>query len=129
MSDIDFLLDFLLRSWSGFLAGLFGRTSWPDFRPLLLSQGRNDMSKPLSRSKRKFMRLALLAIAAAMTAPEGLCALEGEKQSKAAAGYQDSPKGIQSCATCTLFEAPRACKVVEGDVSPSGWCKAYAMAD
>jgi hypothetical protein len=25
--------------------------------------------------------------------------------------------------------APHACKVVEGKISPDGWCKAYAMAD
>jgi hypothetical protein len=43
--------------------------------------------------------------------------------------YQGIPSGIYSCATCTLFVAPNACKVVEGEVSPDGWCKAYAMAD
>jgi len=52
-----------------------------------------------------------------------------EKLSKAQAQYQDSPKGIAMCATCTLFVAPRACKVVDGDISPNGWCKEYAMAD
>jgi hypothetical protein len=61
-------------------------------------------------------------------APARMCAA-GEKLSKQQAEYQDSPKGIQMCATCTLFEAPHSCKVVEGDVSPSGWCKDYAMAD
>jgi hypothetical protein len=45
------------------------------------------------------------------------------------ANYQDSPNGIYSCAVCTLFEAPKTCKVVEGDVSPDGWCKAFALAD
>jgi hypothetical protein len=49
--------------------------------------------------------------------------------SKQEAEYQDSPKDIRMCATCTLFELPRSCKVVEGDVSPNGWCKAYAIAD
>jgi len=52
-----------------------------------------------------------------------------EKLSKAQAQYQDSPRGIAMCATCTLFIAPRACKVVDGDISPNGWCKEYAMAD
>jgi hypothetical protein len=28
-----------------------------------------------------------------------------------------------------LFVAPRGCKVVDGDISPNGWCKEYAMAD
>jgi hypothetical protein len=49
--------------------------------------------------------------------------------SKQEAEYQDNPKDIRMCATCTLFDPPRACKVVEGDVSPSGWCKAFALAD
>jgi hypothetical protein len=52
-----------------------------------------------------------------------------EKLSKAQAQYQDSPRGIAMCATCTLFVAPRACKVVDGNISPNGWCKEYAMAD
>jgi hypothetical protein len=54
----------------------------------------------------------------------GICAAPeptraaGEKLSKQQTEYQDSPKGIQMCATCSLFEAPHSCKVVEGDVSP-----------
>jgi hypothetical protein len=51
------------------------------------------------------------------------------KLSKEQAQYQDHPNGIQACATCTLFEDPDRCKVVDGDISPDGWCKAYAMAD
>jgi hypothetical protein len=52
-----------------------------------------------------------------------------EKMTRQQAEYQDTPKDIYSCATCTLFEAPSACKVVEGEVSSDGWCKAFAMAD
>ena len=52
-----------------------------------------------------------------------------DKMTKAGAEYQDTPNGIYSCATCTLFEAPNSCKVVEGEVSKDGWCKAFAMAD
>jgi hypothetical protein len=48
---------------------------------------------------------------------------------KARAEYQDKPNGIYSCATCTLFDKPSSCKVVEGEVSPDGWCTAFAMAD
>ena len=39
--------------------------------------------------------------------------------------YQDTPKGTQNCANCKLFEAPNACKSVEGAISPSGWCKIW----
>ena len=52
-----------------------------------------------------------------------------DKMTKAQAEYQDTPNGIYSCATCTLFDAPNGCKIVEGEVSKEGWCKAFAMAD
>jgi hypothetical protein len=51
------------------------------------------------------------------------------KMSKMRAEYQDMPNGIFSCATCTLFVPPAACKVVEGEISPDGWCRAFALAD
>jgi hypothetical protein len=79
-------------------------------------------------SKRNIMRLALLSIGGAAL-PGRSWAAEGDKLSKVQAGYQDAPKGIQMCTTCTLYVEPRSCKIVEGDVSPSGWCKSYAMAD
>ena len=81
------------------------------------------------RSKRNFLRSALIGIAGAISWPTRLFGASGDKLSKQQAEYQDGPKGIQMCATCTLFAAPRSCKVVEGDISPDGWCKSYAMAD
>ena len=50
------------------------------------------------------------------------------KVSKAAVAYQDSPKGDQNCASCRLFTAPNACKQVEGDISPNGWCTIWSKA-
>jgi high potential iron-sulfur protein len=52
-----------------------------------------------------------------------------DKMTRRQAEYQDTPKDIYSCATCTLFEPPKSCKVVEGEVSRDGWCKAFALAD
>ncbi len=52
-----------------------------------------------------------------------------DKMTRQQAEEQDTPKDIYSCATCTLFEAPSSCKVVEGEVSRDGWCKAFALAD
>jgi hypothetical protein len=80
-------------------------------------------------SKRSFVRSALVGIGGAVILPGRPFAASAEKLSKQQAEYQDSPKGIQMCATCTLFVPPCSCKVVEGDVSPDGWCKSYAMAD
>jgi hypothetical protein len=50
---------------------------------------------------------------------------EQKKLTKAAAHYQDGPKGNQSCGTCPYFVFPKSCAVVEGDVSVNGWCPIY----
>jgi hypothetical protein len=52
-----------------------------------------------------------------------------DKMTRQQAQYQDTPNGIYSCAVCTLFEPPKDCKVVEGEISKDGWCKAFALAD
>jgi hypothetical protein len=56
-------------------------------------------------------------------------AAASDKMTRQQAEYQDTPNGIYSCGVCTLFVAPSVCKVVEGEVSKDGWCKAFAMAD
>ena len=45
------------------------------------------------------------------------------KMAPKAADYQEAPKGDQQCSNCSLFQPPKACQLVEGDVSASGWCK------
>jgi len=45
------------------------------------------------------------------------------KMAPAGAAYQDTPKGDQQCSNCSLFQAPSACQLVDGTISPSGWCK------
>ena len=65
----------------------------------------------------------------ALLASGGAAAAAAPKMSKAQARYQDQPKEVQSCAVCSLFEAPDGCKVVEGKVSPDGWCAVFAMVD
>jgi hypothetical protein len=48
------------------------------------------------------------------------------KVTQVMAGYQTSPKGEAKCATCGHFRAPSSCELVEGQISPDGWCKFYA---
>jgi hypothetical protein len=48
------------------------------------------------------------------------------KMTESAAGYQDNPKGDASCTNCTLFVAPASCQIVDGAISPKGWCRFYA---
>src|SRR5262245_14180311 len=50
---------------------------------------------------------------------------EQKKLSQAAARYQGTPKGNESCGTCPYFQFPRSCVVVEGEVSVNGWCPIY----
>jgi anaerobic selenocysteine-containing dehydrogenase len=53
------------------------------------------------------------------------------KATKQAMQYQDKPKNDQTCDTCLQWiPGPKAdsqggCKVVEGPISPKGWCAAY----
>lgn len=80
---------------------------------------------------RRSRRNIIHALAGAI--PAGLLrippATASEKMTRQQAAYQDKPNGIYSCSLCTLFVKPNSCKVVEGEVSEDGWCKAFAMAD
>ena len=48
------------------------------------------------------------------------------KVSQQASAYQTSPKNGQRCTDCALYIAPASCKLVEGAISPAGWCKFFA---
>jgi hypothetical protein len=69
----------------------------------------------------------MLAAGALAFAPRRASAQE--KMTRQQAQYQDEPKGILMCGTCSLFIPPKGCKVVEGDVTVTGWCKAFDLAD
>ncbi len=51
-----------------------------------------------------------------------------EKISKADAKYQDHPNynGAQRCEICLQFNPPNHCKIVDGEISPKGWCQYFA---
>ena len=75
-----------------------------------------------------FSRRTVL-IAAAGAAP--LLALTrsagaAKKVSQEAVNYQPSPKGDQFCGNCGHFIPPTACRLVEGRISPGGWCRLWA---
>ena len=87
----------------------------------------NEMiERSICSSRRKFLRAAAGLVPTALLFSSQTQA--ADKMTKAQAEYQDAPNGIYSCATCTLFDAPSSCKVVEGEVSKVGWCKAFALA-
>ena len=54
---------------------------------------------------------------------------ESPKLSQAQAQYQGQPKGDQQCGNCLNYvAASNTCKVVEGQVSPNGWCTIWVKA-
>jgi hypothetical protein len=56
------------------------------------------------------------------TAPTG-------KASQASVQYQAQPQGEQKCSNCLHFiAASNTCVVVEGQISPEGWCSIWVKA-
>ena len=48
------------------------------------------------------------------------------KTDKKTAKYQDHPNKGQQCSLCRFFEPPKSCQLVQGDISPNGWCSFFA---
>lgn len=92
-----------------------------------------DKSFDKKFSRRTFIKSAALAAGAAAIPA---LAFSGEaraasKLPQAAVQYQDKPKGGKQCSGCMHFipgKTPTAmggCKVVQGKISPKGYCVAY----
>ena len=89
----------------------------------------SEKDKGVALSRRHVLRgVTLVAAGAAVAAtslPAAAAAPTG-KMTQEAAAYQSSPKNGQKCLDCSFFTQPSACKLVEGTISPVGWCKFYA---
>jgi len=60
------------------------------------------------------------------TSPAKPAATPAKKVPQASVQYQAKPNGIQQCSTCMNFIAEsNTCKLVEGNISPQGWCKLW----
>lgn len=51
--------------------------------------------------------------------------LKDEQISQASAHYTDQSTNTEHCVGCSMFRAPDKCTLVEGTISPGGWCKHY----
>ena len=72
-----------------------------------------------------------LLIGAALVSSVGWCdRANAAKADKRDFSYQEKPKDGKSCTTCRLFSATPSgkgnCAIVDGEVSPNGWCMAYS---
>jgi len=86
------------------------------------------VEKRVDRSRREVIRAVVKGVPAGLLL--GISRTQAsEKMTRQQAEYQDTPRDIYSCGMCTLFEPPKYCKVVAGEVSRDGWCKAFALAD
>ena len=85
---------------------------------------RSQMAMDLFSRRWLLLRsVACTAGAAALLSPATNA--NAAKMTKTAAAYQDSPKGSQQCDNCGLFEPPNACKIVDGEINASAWCKVW----
>ncbi len=89
-----------------------------------------DLEKEISR--RTLLKGAAAVIAGATVASSFAGKAQAAKSTKAAMQYQDKPKGDQQCSGCSFFvpgkkpQAQGTCQIVEGSISPQGWCTAFA---
>lgn len=83
-------------------------------------------------SNPKFSRRSLLKSVVVLTGAATCASLASTREAwaqakapKAAMKYQDQPNKDQKCSNCMQFEPPDSCKVVEGKISPDGYCIAW----
>ena len=84
------------------------------------------MDETSKLKRRSVLKSAILLAGAALTsAVPGRQSRAQQKASKEAMKYQDKPSGDMRCSNCQQFVPPSTCKVVEGSISPDGYCIAW----
>ena len=77
-------------------------------------------------SRRSLLRGATLAAGGAVFVAATMTAQRADaKMMPMAAAYQSAPKDGQRCEDCGLFVAPSSCKLVDGMISPTGYCRFF----
>lgn len=77
-------------------------------------------------SRRSIMKRAVLwaggtLIASVIADKEALA----QKASKESMQYKDKPNGDKQCGNCAQFIPNDGCRIVEGPISPQGYCSAW----
>jgi hypothetical protein len=89
-----------------------------------------NRSQTLDISRRRLLsRGAFLAAGAAVLGAAATTvrpAMAASKLPQRTVNYQPTPRGRASCANCAQWQQPNACKLVDGQISPTGWCSVYA---
>lgn len=79
----------------------------------------------LNLTRRKFLGGAVVGGALMGTVLTAQPASAASKMSQKAAQYRPTPNGKQRCDNCAFWEPPSSCRLVDGPISPSGWCMIY----
>jgi hypothetical protein len=84
----------------------------------------SSVAAGISLSRRALLGSTTALAAAIVLAGTGTGRAQ-QKMSKQTAEYQDSPKGDQKCEGCRFFVEEASCQLVEGEISPNGWCRLF----
>jgi hypothetical protein len=76
-------------------------------------------------SRRAALTGTALALGEATAATVVRRAAAQQKITQSIAKYQATPNGKDHCEICVNFQPPNACKFVEGEISPNGWCQLF----
>ena len=80
--------------------------------------------------RRNMLRSAALLAGAGALAGAGLAAGTATAATKKIAqktvNYQPTPRFKSHCEICAQWQAPNGCKLVDGEISPNGWCSLYS---
>jgi hypothetical protein len=88
--------------------------------------GAETAAKPADLSRRKLLHGATLVAGGVAFLASAMTAQRAEaKMMQKAAGYQDKPQDGKQCSNCSLFVAPSSCKLVDGTISPNGYCRFF----
>jgi hypothetical protein len=84
-------------------------------------------------SRRSVLKAGMVMVAGATMATTGAAiATTADAQQKMAQKMvqyiPETKKPNQMCSNCVNFVAPNACKIVDGEIHPGGWCVAWAPA-
>ncbi len=82
--------------------------------------------KTVNTSRRNLLAGGVAVVAAGAAALAARSAKADDKLAQDVVQYQKTPNEGNKCSGCVNFVAPNACKIVAGDISPEGWCVAYA---
>lgn len=77
-------------------------------------------------SRRAALTGTALALGAATAATVVRQAAAQDKITQVLAKYQNKPNGNDHCGLCNNFQPPNACKFVQGEITPNGWCQLFA---